>query len=42
MEAISSDDAFNKILMEKTKARSPWSISAMKRKLDFVRSFNNN
>lgn len=40
MEAISSDDNFNKVLTEKTKARSPYSISAMKRKLDFVRSYN--
>jgi hypothetical protein len=29
----------NKILTEKTKGNSPFSISAMKRKLDFVRSF---
>lgn len=42
MEAISSDESFNKLLTEKTKANSPFSISAMKRKLDFVRSFQNN
>ena len=42
MEAISSDDGFNKVLTEKTKGRSPYSISAMKRKIDFVRSFKNN
>ena len=42
MEAISSDEDFNKILMEKTKGRTPYSISAIKRKLDFVRSFKNN
>ncbi len=39
MEAISSNTDFNKILTEKTKGDSPFSISAMKRKLDFVRSF---
>jgi hypothetical protein len=39
MEAISSNSDFNKILTEKTKGDSPYSISAMKRKLDFVRSF---
>ena len=39
MEAISSNADFNKILTEKTKGDSPYSISAMKRKLDFVRSF---
>ncbi len=39
MEAISSNEDFNKILTEKTKGSSPFSISAMKRKLDFVRSF---
>jgi hypothetical protein len=42
MEAISSDESFNKVLTEKTKANSPYSISAIKRKLDFVRSFQNN
>ncbi len=42
MEAISSDESFNKLLTEKTKANSPYSISAIKRKLDFVRSFQNN
>lgn len=42
MEAISSDESFNKVLTEKTKANSPFSISAIKRKLDFVRSFQNN
>jgi hypothetical protein len=41
MEAISSNEDFNTALVEKTKARSPYSISAMKRKLDFVRSFEN-
>ncbi len=41
MEAISSDDAFNKLLIEKTKGSSPFSISSMKRKIDFVRSFQN-
>lgn len=42
MEAISSDESFNKILTEKTKGSTPFSISAIKRKIDFVRSFQNN
>lgn len=42
MEAISSDQTFNKLLMEKAKAKSPYSISAIKRKIDFVRSFQIN
>lgn len=41
MEAISSDDVFNKVLTEKTKGSTPYSISAVKRKIDFVRSFQN-
>ena len=41
MEAISSDDVFNKVLTEKTKGSTPFSISAIKRKIDFVRSFQN-
>jgi hypothetical protein len=41
MEAISSDEIFNKILTEKTKGNTPYSISAIKRKIDFVRSFQN-
>lgn len=41
MEAISSDDVFNKVLTEKTKGSTPYSISAIKRKIDFVRSFQN-
>jgi len=41
MEAISSNELFNKVLTEKTKGNTPYSISAIKRKIDFVRSFQN-
>ncbi len=41
VEAISSDTNFNTYLQEKSKSKDPFTISAAKKKVDFVREFLN-
>lgn len=41
VEAFSSDGIFNTYLQEKSKAKDPFTISTAKKKVDFLREFNN-